>query len=373
MTGRDVRSPNLSPGFTLLELLVSMGALTLLVVVFAGLVQQTSGVWRRTTGKVEQFRGSRDAFEAMTTRLAQATLNTRWDNDNPSAPTRYERSSDLRFISGPASDLLGEPPEGRARPTHAVFFQAPLGVTDVSTAEGFENLLCTWGYYVEFADDLGGRPSFVTAEIAAPRYRSRLMELRQPAEQNTIYQYTSGLDSFGRPLGRSYRGKEWFRDPVNSANAPAQILAENVIALLLTPRLSLADETEITGRTGAQDASPLAPGYLYDSAPPAVGTTDARYRDGRLNPVHQLPPLLQVTMVTIDEASAVRLNFSRGTPDFFGLAAHFRQSADYSQELLRSGAADSLENRLIAQHINYRIFTTNVQLRGSKWSRTQTD
>ena len=45
---------------------------------------------------------------------------------------RYERRSELRFVCGPASTLLGNGPNTQ-RVTHAVFFHAPLGMSD-STA-----------------------------------------------------------------------------------------------------------------------------------------------------------------------------------------------------------------------------------------------
>jgi uncharacterized protein (TIGR02599 family) len=359
--------------FTLLEMLVSLSVLGLLIALFAGLIQHTNTIWTRTTGKVEQFRSARDGFETMTTRFAQATLNVHWDYDNQTSPTKYERNSDLRFISGPVDELLGTAPAGRQWLTGAAFFQAPFGETLDPTPRGFESLLCTWGYFLEYGDDLQNRPDFVTTTIQPPRYRYRLMELRQAAEQNTIFNFTSGFDGSGMAQSRSYRGRQWFRDAVNATNPPVHALAENVIALIITPRLSQADEAKVAQSSAGPDFSPLAPNYLYDTAPAALGTTDSRYQDGRLNPTNQLPPLLQVTMVTIDEASALRMDLRADTTDPFGVAGGFRKTADFSRDLLQTGDPESLENRLIARSLHYRIFTTNVQIRGAKWSRVQTN
>ncbi len=357
-TGR----PGNRAGFTMVEMMVSTAVLALLVVLMVGITSQANQIWRRASGKVEQFRETRAAFEAMTTRLAQATLNTYWDYDNPVNPTRYDRRSDLRFISGPANDILGG---GGARPrlTHSVFFQAPLGEVENAKYHGFENLLCTWGYYLEYGDDLAFRPEFLTDSIVPRRYRHRLMELRQPAEQNRIYSRTSGLA--GSLLrARTYVGKEWYQESLSGSNAPVRVAAENVIALIITPRLGREDEKEFN-ETG--DRSPLAPDYLYDSSPVIGGSA----RDERLNPVGQLPPLLQVTMVAIDEISAQRLSLSESTPDPFDLESRFRSSGDYSKDLLLSGDSGSLENQLIKRGTSYRIFSTNVVIRGAKWSREQ--
>jgi uncharacterized protein (TIGR02599 family) len=95
------------------------------------------------------------------------------------------------------------------------------------------------------------------------------------------------------------------------------------------------------------------------------------YTDGRLNPKAQLPPVLQVTMVAIDETSALRLNLSAKQPDPFGLKKKFQNTADYSRDLFQSADSKSLESTLIARQANYRIFNTNVIIRGARWSREQ--
>ena len=120
------------------------------------------------------------------------------------------------------------------------------------------------------------------------------------------------------------------------------------------------------------DGSPLAPKYLYDSAPQTI-PPDTRYKDGRLNPTNQLPPMLQVTLVAVDEPGAVKLGYSSANLDPLGLSTKFVNTTDFTKDLLRTGAADSVENKLITQRVNYRIFTTNVIIRGAKWSREQTN
>ena len=92
--------------FTLIEVMVSTAVIGMLVLILATITNETSLIWRRTTAKAEQFREVRAAFEHMTTTLGQATLNTYYAYDDPDAPRRYERRSELRFICGPTTELL---------------------------------------------------------------------------------------------------------------------------------------------------------------------------------------------------------------------------------------------------------------------------
>ena len=377
MSRRPIPACGRWDAFTLVEMLVATTVLAAMVVLLARITSETATIWTRTTAKVDQFRAARTAFEAITTRVSQATLNTYWDYqyDNPTSPTRvplkYTRRSELRFIAGPSEDVLGI--FTRERPTHCVFFQAPLGETVAALSDGskefagFENLLCAWGYYVELASDQDFRPAFLPESTFPLRYRYRLMELRQPAESNEIFKFTSGLDA----PKQSYAGRDWFTGSVNqtAANPQLRVAAENILAMIITPLLAPAEEAALgAGKLGS--GSPLAPKYLYDSAP-----TTTAYTDGRVNPVHQLPPLLQVTLVAIDEISAQRLNFRKTTNDPFGLKAkrRFTKSADFTKDLLQTGDADSLENQLIRKRAGYRIFSTNVVIRGAKWSRETTN
>ncbi|MEQ1859293.1 MAG: Verru_Chthon cassette protein C [Chthoniobacteraceae bacterium] len=358
-------------GFTLVEVMVASVIVVMLAAMFVALLSQTSGIWRRTAAKVEQFRAARAAFETITTRLAQATLNVYWDYDNPTLPTKYRRRSELRFVSGPADQLLGTAPDGRQWLTHAVFFEAPLGVTENDRYRGYENMLCASGFYLELGDDRAMRPSVISEAMVPLRIRPRLYEFWQPGEANRIYKFTSGAS------GRNYYGREWFRQPLASGAPPVHVLAENILALIITPRLAPAEETEIKGKPATvsdADFSPLAPDYLYDSSPTSVGNpATQRNLDPRTNPVHQLPPLLQVTMVATDEQSAELLGYTTAAADPLGLATKFRQSRDYTSDLLLSGGEESIESKLIAQKVGYRIFNTNVIIRGAKWSREQAE
>jgi uncharacterized protein (TIGR02599 family) len=101
--------------------------------------------------------------------------------------------------------------------------------------------------------------------------------------------------------------------------------------------------------------------------------------DAEINPKNQLPPVVQIVMVAIDETSAARLasehagvqNLGLETDDLFRDAS--RLEDDRSTPEPGDGDLHTLEQRLIAARIHYRIFSTNVAIRGAKWSRGQTN
>jgi len=354
--------------------MVSTAIIMLLLVILVAMTNQTSVSLRYTRGKVEQFREARAAFETITSKVSQATLNTYWDYgyDSAGLPSRYERRSELRFISGQPKDVLGA---STTRLSHAVFFHAPLGLVDGTNPQyrGLEGLLNIWGYYVELNSDRNFRPPFINTMADKPpeRFRFRLMEFMLPSEKLSTYGFTTGI-SGGIPAAASYQGKDWFRNAVASSPTASRPVAENIVALIITPRLSKRDEQEIKGSSGAPDPSPLAPRYTYDSS---LALNDGQTgSDPRTNPKNQLPPILQITMIAIDESSAARLNLTAASGDTFKLSNKFNDTSKYTKDLVVSptGAADaSLENALIGRRASYRIFTTNVPIRAAKWSSAQ--
>ena len=328
-------------------MLVSVAVLSLLVLVLTTITEQTGAAWRQTSGKIEQFRSARDAFDSITRRLSQATLNTYWDYDNPTTPTRYIRQSELRFLSGPMDAIAGTPPGGKAWPTHGIFFQAPVGFSVTPAAgspdpTGLENLLNTWGYFVEFGEDNASSPPFPTHTV---RYRYRLYEFMEPANDLKLYNLTSG--------NFAYNGKDWFLPSLKANKRPVHALADNVIALVLVPKLSAQED---------QTATQLAPDLLYDS------TTSKSAAD--INPKNQLPPVVQVTMVAIDETSAARLAAGSSIPEI-GLGTKFASTPAAAAKV--QDDLKSLQEYLTSRKINFRVFTDSVILRTARWSTEQSD
>lgn len=292
--------------------------LTALMLILVSMTSQLGELWRGTAAKIEQFSEARNAFESLTHRLGQATLNTYWDCDNPDNPAQYMRQSELRFVCQPG-----------AQGGQEIFFQAPCGYSEAH--RGLNSLLNTCGYYVEYGDDSATRPAFVNLPA---RNRFRLMEYVEPAENLAVY---ATPDS-------------WFPASAEGRRANAHVLAENVVALILLPRLS--PQEDATG-------SALAPYYAYDS------TCGGHSKN-------QLPPMVQVALVAIDEASAGRMTSADAAALQARIEGLFRDAGSFESDLRKttSQADDaSLEAALLVRKINYRIFTTNVILRGAKWSR----
>jgi uncharacterized protein (TIGR02599 family) len=348
--------------FTLVEVLVASGIVVIIMGVLLGMTDQTQRLVKSTSSKVEQFQDARIAFESMTRHLAQATLNTYWDYEYNAnhEPTRYLRSSELRFISGISASLLKNGAAGTTRPGHCVFFHAPLGIVDDKTALGsLDHLINVLGYYVELGNDETGLPTFL-ANKGYGRKRFRLMELRQPSEQLVTYKYQ---DVAKYPT-------DWFAPLLTSANPPVRVLAENIVALVILPRLSRADELLWMKNKGTKTAPVLAPSYSFDS-------TNKRVADPILNPRNQLPPVVQVAMVAIDEPSARLLEDKYSSDPNLGLdySRNFRNPAlledDPGTSQPNDGDLSVLEALLVKQRVSYRIFSTNVSIRGAKWSRNQ--
>jgi uncharacterized protein (TIGR02599 family) len=330
--------------FTLIELMVSMSVLAMLMVIISSVIGTVQRSWRSTNAKVSQFREARKAYDVLKRNLTQATLNTylryRYTGTgdpyspfgtggamNESAtPSGYEPFSELQFVCGPTSSLMSG---GSSYFGHAVFFQAILGFS--SEFPNLPTSLNARGYFVEFGDDSDFRPAFLAGKVE-PKHRYRLMEYAPTTEENLIYDVTS----------RDKQG-DWF----DAAAAKSRPVAENVIALFLSPKRPVED------RPG--DPRDIAPKYEYDSTKPS-GTS------GGTAGSHELPPQIELIMVVLDETSASRLaDIHKSSPPF-----SIRGFTTASDQALRDDLA-SLQEELLKAKVNYRIFSSTVSLSNSKW------
>ncbi len=399
--------------FTLIEVMVA----TVIVVILAGILisatDMTAKSFARTSAKIEQFSEARRGFEVVTRRLAEATLNTYFDYYDKSnearptletrrgevnytkfvnfTPTTYGRQSELRFVCGPMNttetdaDIAPGGPEDR--PTHGVFFQAPVGEVEDRDAIGMlDQTLNSWGYFVEIADDTDYIPK-VLRQLNKPRRRSRLLEFRQPTELNPIYFPTYAGDASKQTAKvRNF----WFLDGINKTGSdrPVRVVSENVIALILVPRLARADELarqkdkDLRLTSADDDKGVLCPQYFYDSAlnttrvPPAAPLASTEKPED-VNPKNQLPPVVQVVMIALDEASAARLDETTAGQRGFGLNLQstlkrsVRLEDDVTTPDPNDGELNAIEAQLTNRHLSYRVFNSTVIIRGAKWSRAQ--
>ena len=366
-------------GFTLIEVLVAATIVVILMGIMVAMTDQTQRLVRSTSAKVEQFQEARVGFESMTRRLSQATLNTFWDYqyDKNGNPNGYTRKSELRFHSGPM-DILNKAGGlgGNKQPGHGVFFQAPLGVVDdIKNLGAMDHLMNTWGYFLEIGSDADKFPAFLQ-KVVTPRKRYRLMELMEPSEKLSVYKFQNDINN-----------RQWFSQSISGTGItgarPVRVLAENIVALIILPRLSLADEKRISTTIPPV----LSPAYNYDSTvtPPASQNPSKppTLIQSLLNSKNQLPPVVQVIMVAIDEPSAKRLEDLYNSDPYMGIGTNpdpvsgsilFTDPAKLN-DTSAGGKGDltRLQDLLSStknpnNRASYRVFSSNVNIRGAKWS-----
>lgn len=307
-------------------MLVSVTILTVIVFVLFSLLDSSTTIWRRGASKIQTFQEARAAYEGMTRKISQATLNTYWDYeyDTNGNPTKYKRQSELAFVTGSQATLMSTAPNPR---THTIFFQAPLGYTNNSAYANLRSLLNTSGFFLEFGDDQASRPGFLQNFAPVPaKHRFRLKELWQPTENLAVYATSPPAD--------------WFTTTATNTST----LAENIIALIVLPKLPEKEDAE---------GDDLAPTYAYNSTDTTKPAT-----------VHQLPPLVQLIMVAIDETSAQRYENGATAPTYgVDWAQLFLDPKNLSTDIA------TLETQLVAKGIVYQIFNSTVPIEGAKWSR----
>ncbi|SDU29356.1 Verru_Chthon cassette protein C [Verrucomicrobium sp. GAS474] len=341
-----------SRAFSLVEILVASVVLLIIMAMLTILVGQTGKVWKKTTAKIEAFQNARAAYQTMTARLSGATLNTYLDyydasyarrtpaNSATFAPVYYARASDLHFVADRGSVLLPDG-DGSAHPGSAVFFQAPLGYASSSAYAGMPNALNACGYYVAFEAEQT-LPSFLQ-NLTKVRYRYRLLEFLQPTDSFALYTTPS---SGSNPSAY----EAWFRSflppAVSRTKAPLRVLAENIVALVVLPQLSPLDS-----------GTELSPAYSYDSRAGNIQT--ATY--------NQLPPLLRVVMIALDEPSAQRLS-PDGESTQPGVVTAALNGRFQSSSQLNADIA-SVTRAFDENHLSYRVFDSVIAIRGAKWSQ----
>jgi uncharacterized protein (TIGR02599 family) len=325
-------------GFSLVELMVSCAILVVMMALISLAIRQMAGGIKTSTAKVDAFQSARTGFEAVSRTLGVATLNTYWDyflltngsyqsrGSSTNPPQFYGRQSDLHFLITnnffTTTNILT--PVG-----HSVFFQAPLGYNTSSTNPPGSLNPC--GFFVAYGND----PTKPTLAGINNRPRFRLYQWLPSSESLTV------ASSSGRITNSA-----WVT-PIDGVRP----LAENIIAFVI--------RVPATNSTGY---STNATNYGWDSLTAwTTGNQPAQ--------MHQLPPLVNVTMVAVEEAAVNRLaGTAAGASDaasamgITNFSTLFTDEAQYDADLLM------LETALSGKNIPYRTFTTTVPLRGSRWS-----
>lgn len=339
--------------FTLVELLVSMAITTMLIVVIFQIISSTQQTLTRTKAQMEAYRDARSAFESMARQLSQATLNGYWDYDDITNPKLYLRRSELHYVSGPGEKLIGT---GLNISGHAVFFQGPLGYANVAStdaAAGLTELLNALGYYAAYNSDIPQRPVFLQTETATnpEKKRFRLMAYRQSSDKLSLYQPDSGTPP--APLLASATSPDklyaWFR---SDQDASSQTLADNILAVFIQPQLP---------------ASSVVPtDYLYDTRAHQLSATPLTPGSRAAQSRHQLPPVLKLTLIALEEKSWGRMSATAADQTATALmqmvnTTLFQNPANFDKDLA------SLETELDIRRLGHHVFSTSLAIRSAKW------
>jgi uncharacterized protein (TIGR02599 family) len=245
---------------------------------------------------------------------------TRLSSDLNFRPDVYGRRSDLHFVTG--NTLLPGQQGG------GVFFTAPFDFDTNSITPATGGQLNGIGYFVRFSADT--LPAFITNN--PPRYR--LFQFLQP---------TTSL----KVMNTNFSTNTWFTSDVNASNN-CYPLAANIVAFAVLPKLSEREEKT--------NLDTLTTDFSYDSRM-------AWSSGSQPTNMHQLPPVVRVVMVALDESSAKRIQNGATAPDLgYDPATIFDTAATLETSL------DTIATKLSEKNLKYRVFRADISIRGAKWS-----
>jgi len=189
------------------------------------------------------------------------------------------------------------------------------------------------------------RPGFLSQ--LPEKYRFRLIENILPSQNFTFYPDFTDTNTTN--------DDRWITAGLAGANSNKHALADNIIALIVRPEVTEQDAF-LLGLSAPED---LTTNFSYDSrAGRALGSP----RDIQFA---QLPPLLRVVMVAVDEKSAARLTTGTTIPDAFKLKSTW--FTDPSEAVFQKDLED-LGKQLADAGVQFRIFNQVIALRGAKFS-----
>jgi uncharacterized protein (TIGR02599 family) len=126
------------------------------------------------------------------------------------------------------------------------------------------------------------------------------------------------------------------------------VVAENIVYMAIWPRKVTSEDS-----TG----SALTTSFAYNSRLNSAGNPQP-------DTANQLPPTIHLTLVAIDETSAVRFCTSSTAPT--QISGAFSGLFSTSSVTQFDADLDTLTQRLTANGVNFRVFTMIVPMRESK-------
>jgi uncharacterized protein (TIGR02599 family) len=121
-----------------------------------------------------------------------------------------------------------------------------------------------------------------------------------------------------------------------------------------------------SGTSSAAATTALAPAYLYDTR---SWQTRSATNALNLRTRHVLPPILDISFITVEENSfatfALRTGIEQAKDDPKLVTSELFQDATKSVKDF-----DTIEKKLRSLRLEYRIFNSTIRLRESKWTDT---
>ena len=335
-------------GFSLVELMVACAVLAVMMGLISMAIRQMAGGIKTSTAKVDAFQSARTGFESVSRTLGVAVINTYWNyyfltngsyqsrGSSTNPPQFYGRQSDLHFLIYSSTftkslENINATTNELTPVGHSVFFQAPLGYFTNTSSTNSPGSLNPCGFFVAYGND-PTKPNLAGINDR-PRFR--------------LYQWLPSSDSLAVASSSGRITNSAWVTPTNGVRP----LAENIIAFVIR-----------VPSTNSSGYSTNATNYNWDSLT-AWTTTNQPAQ------MHQLPPLVNITMVAVEEAAVNRLAGTAATSadassamGITNFSTLFTAEAQYDADLLR------LETALSGKNIPYRTFTTTIPLRGSRWS-----
>ncbi len=263
--------PERRQGFSLIEILVAATVLVLLTSVLSSLALQTRKIWSGVDGQTQRRSTGRSLLQFIARDLEMAALPSGY-------PASATAAANLQFVA----NLSSNPANATAIPSdflnpHAAFWQAPV------SSDRQQGALAEVGYFIRWDTS---QPGVAKAQLC------RFQAIPSDAANFLIYG-----DSTGAAVN-------WLAPGILSAVAPASAstnykgwIADNVIALWIRclnsqgqPIVATASGTTLNG------------GYGFDSR---QGFTDPA--GTRQHPAPALPPVVEITLVTVDARTALRI------------------------------------------------------------------
>jgi uncharacterized protein (TIGR02599 family) len=330
---QNFRSP--TSAHTLVEILTVSAILSIVFFLLMTTTSELSRGVQNVSSNLEAYQGARTALDSVSRALTVATLNTFWDYYNAEnqprtsanaasfQPERYGRQSDLHFLA--TSSAKNFPlPVGMETVSHALFFQVPYGYPGGRNPQSVLNPI---GFFIAFGND-PTKPGIAQLEDR-PRFR--------------LYQWLPPSVSLSSAADTGRLSDDTWITPETEIHP----LGENIIVFVArVPRENNGDTIE----------------YGWDSLTEWT-SDDQPYQ------MHQLPQLVEITMVGIEEGAANRLageaTSAAEASAFLGvenLETLFSDPESFETDL--ATVKDGLQSR----GVPYRVFQTTISLRGSRWS-----